>query len=243
MENPWRQMPLFIYEAHMGLPNVEQLQALNKIMKKQWAACPGTASAAIIGIAGGNGLEHCRDTCEIVYGIDVNTEYLQACARRFQPGFGKRLQLIEADVAADSTHLPQAELLMANLVIEYIGTEIFCKKAAESQAKYISCVIQINVKNTFVSDSPYQTEFEEIGQFHHDVSEDELTTAFQAYGYQQVVREVTDLPNGKQFVRLDYSLETCPAAGGNGQTHTGGPPPGAGRRPGRGRIIQNEYFV
>lgn len=206
MDNPWRQMPLFIYEAHMGLPDVAQLQALNLIMKRQWAAYPDTASAAIIGIAGGNGLEHCGDTCEIVYGIDVNTEYLQECGRRFQPSLGKRLQLIEADVAADSTQLPKAELLIANLVIEYIGTEIFCKKAAESRAKYISCVLQATAQNAFVSESPYQTEFEEIGRFHHDVTEDELTAALQAYGYQHTVREVTNLPNGKQLLRLDYSF-------------------------------------
>lgn len=33
MMNPWEQMPLYIYEVHMSLEQVAQLQALNCIMK------------------------------------------------------------------------------------------------------------------------------------------------------------------------------------------------------------------
>lgn len=223
MKNPWQQMPLAVYEAHMGFDGIEQLQALNRIMKSQWTAYAGAVSAAVLGVAGGNGLEYCGTNLEIIYGIDVNAEYLQECGRRFFPSLGSRLQLIEADIGKLGTRLPEVDLLIADLVIEYMGTEIFCAKAAESLAKYISCVIQAVAKNDFVSESPYQSEFEEIGLFHHDINEITLTANFQKYGYQQVVREVIDLPNGKQFVRLDYCWSK-----GETMSET---------------IIQNEYFV
>lgn len=188
----------------MGLCGIEQLQTLNRIMKNQWTICPGAVKAAVLGIAGGNGLEHCGPDWDIIYGIDVNAEYLQECGRRFFPSLGSHLQLIEADISRPDTRLPKVELLIADLVIEYIGTEIFCGKAAETQAECISCVIQATTNSEFVSESPYQSEFEEIGLLHHDIHESELAKDFQQHGYHRVAREVVDLPNGKQLIRLDY---------------------------------------
>ena len=87
MVNPWRKMPLAVYEAHMKLCGIEQLQALNQIMKSQWACCPGAIKAAVLGVAVGNGLEHCGPGWEVIYGIDVNAGYLQECGRRFFPAW------------------------------------------------------------------------------------------------------------------------------------------------------------
>ena len=72
MKNPWQQMPLAVYEAHMGFDGIEQLQALNRIMKSQWTAYAGAVSAAVLGVASGNGLEYCGHNLEIIYGIDVS---------------------------------------------------------------------------------------------------------------------------------------------------------------------------
>ena len=35
MKNPWIDIPLEIYESHMSLSDVAQLQALNSIMREQ----------------------------------------------------------------------------------------------------------------------------------------------------------------------------------------------------------------
>ena len=59
MKNPWEEIDLEIYESHMRLDSVMQLQAMNAIMKKQLEAYPA-ATAMILGVAGGNGLEHIR---------------------------------------------------------------------------------------------------------------------------------------------------------------------------------------
>lgn len=55
--NPWQKITLDTYENHMQLASVMQLQALNTMMKEQLASYPVT-SVMILGIAGGNGLEH-----------------------------------------------------------------------------------------------------------------------------------------------------------------------------------------
>lgn len=55
--NPWLSIPLHIYEKHMRLETVYQLQAINKIMKSQIGSYD-IESFAILGIAGGNGLNH-----------------------------------------------------------------------------------------------------------------------------------------------------------------------------------------
>ena len=67
--NPWKEIRLSDYENHMSLDSVQQLQALNQIMKEQFRIyemfrakpdiydeLPGYAM--ILGVAGGNGLEH-----------------------------------------------------------------------------------------------------------------------------------------------------------------------------------------
>lgn len=74
-ENPWESISLRDYEEHMKLDNVRQLQTLNLLMKEQIEQYP-IASLIILGIAGGNGLEHVNPTqIKTVYGIDINKDY------------------------------------------------------------------------------------------------------------------------------------------------------------------------
>lgn len=90
MKNPWCTVPLKDYEAHMGLDAVAQLQALNRLMKSQFEAYPAKR-IAVLGVAGGNGLEHIPPGTEKIYAIDVNRDYLNVCSERFQTSMGNRL--------------------------------------------------------------------------------------------------------------------------------------------------------
>ena len=76
--NPWKEIPLGDYENHMSLESVNQLQTLNSIMKGQLSDYD-VSVAMILGVAGGNGLEHV-DTGKYtaVYGVDINEGYLNA---------------------------------------------------------------------------------------------------------------------------------------------------------------------
>ena len=70
MSNPWEEISLDDYEKHMSLESVRQLQALDSIMKEQFSAYP-VETAAVLGVAGGNGLEHIA--WELQAETDLNT--------------------------------------------------------------------------------------------------------------------------------------------------------------------------
>ena len=57
MNNPWKCINLSDYEKHMALASVKQLQALNQMMKGQLNKY-NVQTVMILGVAGGNGLEH-----------------------------------------------------------------------------------------------------------------------------------------------------------------------------------------
>lgn len=59
MVNPWKEISLSDYENHMSLDSVRQLQSLNLTMKEQLDGYD-VKTVMIIGIAGGNGLEHVK---------------------------------------------------------------------------------------------------------------------------------------------------------------------------------------
>lgn len=205
--NPWQKVPLTVYEGHMSGTDVQQLQALNRVMKAQWQAYPAAETAAVLGVAGGNGLEHCGSMIKMIYGIDINKLYLEVCSQRHGEALKGRLELLQLDLIAEHTQLPKVDLLIADLVIEYIGIEKFCKKAAESLAKMVSCVIQLPISSGFVSDSPYQAQLQEIGELHCDIPVEALEKAFALYGYREAYNEVVQLPNGKCLQRLDYQRQ------------------------------------
>ena len=143
MSNPWEEIRLEDYEKHMAQDSVRQQQALSGIMKAQLEAYP-VRTAMIFGIAGGNGLEHIDpEKYDRVYGIDINREYLQTAEERFA-GLGEKLQLMCLDLTKDAGKLPEAELVIADLVIEYIGYAAFTAAVKQAGARFVSCVIQIN---------------------------------------------------------------------------------------------------
>lgn len=205
--NPWNLVPLGTYEAHMSLPEVAQIQALNRMMKSQFSACPEAASAAVLGVAGGNGLEHAQHL-KLVYGIDINQEYLDVCGQRYGPMLGQRLRLLRLDVNELEAKLPEVDLILADLFIEYVGIETFCEKAVQAGPRWISCVIQASDQHSeFVSESPYQNEFQAVSTLHQDVDEAALTEALSKRGYHTALRDAVKLPNGKMLLRVDYTRE------------------------------------
>ena len=62
-------------------------------------------------------------------------------------------------------------MIIANLLIEYIGYECFKKAVKQVNPKYVSCVIQINMEGNWVSDSPYIHVFDALEQIYHQIEE------------------------------------------------------------------------
>ena len=204
MSNPWEDISLDDYENHMSLGSVRQLQAMNSIMKEQLSAYP-VESAMILGIAGGNGLEHVNtDKYRKIYGVDINADYLSAVAQRYAELSGV-LECLHLDLVNETEKLPHTQLLIANLLIEYIGYPAFQNAVIQIAPEYVSCVIQINTdENQWVSESPYLHAFDRLDEVHHQMEEAALTAAMNEIGYSLILQESCPLPNGKALVRLDY---------------------------------------
>ena len=206
MANPWEEIPLSDYENHMRLDSVMQLQSMNQMMKGQFNAYP-VCSVMILGIAGGNGLEHIdKNIFKKIYGIDINKEYLNVVKERFSD-ISDILECIQLNLIEETDKLPKAELLVANLLIEYIGYDCFKKAIKQVQPQYISCIIQINADDSFVSDSPYVHTFDGLDKVHHQMEENSLIQTLNDIGYKLIAQTENPLPNGKKLVQLDFENE------------------------------------
>jgi len=119
--NPWLALPLEDYEGHMGSAAVSQLAPLADLFGEALVRLR-PRSVAVLGVAGGNGLQHVDGTLTTrVVGIDVNPAYLAATRARFPDLRG--LDLRCADLERDD--LPEVEpvsLVHAALVFEHAGT-------------------------------------------------------------------------------------------------------------------------
>lgn len=203
MKNPWKEISLTDYENHMKLDSVMQLQAMNEMMKGQFYTYP-VSSIMIFGIAGGNGLEHIpKDKFNKIYGIDINSSYLQTVVQRYSELNGL-LECLCIDLINETDKLPKAEMVIANLLIEYIGYDCFQKAIAQASPKYVSCIIQINIKGSWVSASPYLHVFDELEQVHHQMEKQSLEKAMSKIDYHAIKTLEHMLPNGKKLVQIDF---------------------------------------
>lgn len=202
--NPWEEISLSDYENHMSLSSVNQLQAMNKMMKFQFEAYPVT-SAIVFGVAGGNGLEHVNlKKYSKIYGIDINNAYLDNVKKRYS-FMEDILECKRIDLICEPDMLPEAELVIANLVIEYVGLEPFKKGILKTGARYVSCIIQINTdEESWVSDSPYLHSFDGLDAVHHQMEEQSLVMAMNEIGFDMLKKDAMPLPNGKKLVMLDF---------------------------------------
>lgn len=205
--NPWNEIKLDDYENHMSLDSVNQLQTMNAIMKEQFEAYP-VETSMVLGVAGGNGLEHVRkDKYKTVYGVDINEDYLCKVDKRY-PQLQGVLKCLKIDLINEADKLPEAQLVIANLLIEYIGYPAFQNAIQKIDPEYVSCVIQINTDTAqWVSDSPYLHAFDRLDEVHHQMEGSALEEAMKEIGYSLILNTLKDLPNGKALQRLDFKKD------------------------------------
>lgn len=203
MKNPWESIPLTDYENHMMLDSVMQLQAMNQMMKDQLNNY-SVSKVIILGIAGGNGLEHIqKDKIKTVYGVDINLSYLKETVCRY-PDLNGTLECLCVNLESETNCLPKADLVVANLLIEYIGYECFQKTIQHVNPKYVSCVIQVNIGENWVSDSPYLHVFDGLDQVHHLIEKKKLEETMAEIGYKSIKTSEYILPNEKKLVQIDF---------------------------------------
>ena len=206
MSNPWEAIDLSIYEKHMSSAEVYQLQLLNEITKEQLMDNE-QAYVSVLGVAGGNGLDNIDiSKTKKVYAVDINKNYLDICRERYE-FMGEALELLCMDLTDEDAFLPFTNLLICNLIVEYIGEEKFVAtiERNKNNVEVVSCVIQKNNNNSFVSNSEHNSHFDPILSIHHDVDEDKLKNLFATIKFNCIKSKEYLLPNGKKFIRMDFS--------------------------------------
>jgi len=214
--NAWNCIKPNDYDAHMAHPNVAQTQMLNRIIKEQFELLPQEqrthSCVAILGITNGNGLEHVIP-CEIakVIGIDINKRFLDECRVRYKDVESK-LTLFQLDLMEDTDKsveiLSECDLIIANLIIKHIYLENFIKiiTGLPKKNQIISCVIQVNPDGIAVSKSGFEHIFEDISNQREEEKEDLIVPLMNENGFMITNRAIYELPNGKQFIRLDFTV-------------------------------------
>lgn len=213
-DHPWTSIPLEIYERHMSSDQVFQTQALDRATHERLSRYPHVR-LLMLGIAGGNGLDQVDAAkVEAVYGVDVNADYLEACTSRY-PSLQGKLETLHMDIGESSlwSTLPIADLIIADLIIEYIGIPLFTACMSEYRERYrtqpkrsvtLSCITQRNNGVGFVSDTSDTTAFDGLMTIHHDIDENELHSALELVGVERIHVCTYRMPNGKELVRQDF---------------------------------------
>ncbi|WP_138751277.1 class I SAM-dependent methyltransferase [Paenibacillus sinopodophylli] len=205
MNNPWQEINLDTYENHMKSEAVFQLQTLNQITKEQ---CEGYGHeiVGILGVAGGNGLDGIDlHTTNKIYGFDINEDYLAVCQSRYAY-MGNTLELVQCDIRDHSFTLPKTDLLLANLIIEYVGDASFVSFINQNRnhVGVVSCTIQNSQADGFVSQSDYKSAFDPLLSISHTINAEKLIHLFANENFSCLKTQAYTLPNGKTFIRLDF---------------------------------------
>jgi hypothetical protein len=199
MSNPWLAIALEDYEGHMGSGNVRQLEALSDLFKRALDLCM-PESVAILGVAGGNGLDLVdRATTKRIVGVDINAQYLQAVRQRYGALAG--LELYCSDLAVEPLSLVPVDLVHVALVFEHTGLGC-CLENALSLVAFggsLSVVLQLPSETgqdvtvtRYSSMQALRDHFVliDVSQFHQRLEEK---------GFHLFHQEQRPLPDGKAF--------------------------------------------
>jgi hypothetical protein len=200
MSNPWLDIPLDDYEGHMALPTVGQAQMLAEQLYRAIVRWTPT-SIAVIGCAGGNGLERiAAGMVERVVAVDVNPDYIE----RTRVRHGQRLrglELVCADVQSESLVYDSVGLTFAALLFEYVdvlSTLMTLKRNSRPRA-ILTTVLQLPHPTIHaVSPSPYKS-LNSLACAMALVAPETLCHAAVDVGFAAIDSATIELSSGKRF--------------------------------------------
>jgi predicted TPR repeat methyltransferase len=205
MRNPWLDIPLGDYEAHMALPYVAQARLLAELLDEAIAR-HRPRSVAVLGCAGGNGFERVPASVERLVGVDLNPAYIararERYAARFAPG---RLELLASDVQTEAFSFAPVDLNFAGLLFEYVDlsptlANAACMLRAEG---VLVAVLQLPGDVAVVTPSPY-TSLAALSSVMRLVTPHELQSAAEGAGFRFVAQEERAAAGGKRFQVQTY---------------------------------------
>lgn len=199
MRNPWLSIPLSDYEGHMDADAVRQLGALSELFGHALACCL-PESVAVLGVAGGNGLERIDSgITKRVVGLDINPAYLDAVRQRHRgiPG----LELRCADFSAQALKITPVQLVHAALVFEHAGLGPCLENALSLVAPggHLSAVLQLPSEvEPGVSETPYAS-IKMLRDHFTLIDPAQFRTALEGRGLHLEQEKTCSLPAGKAF--------------------------------------------
>ncbi len=105
----------------MGPEGAAQLRVLSDLFRCVLESSR-PASVSVLGVAGGNGLEHVdRAVTTRVVGIDINPQYLEEVQRRFSHLGGLELHCV--DLSEQRPEVAPVDVVHAALIFEHCGIE------------------------------------------------------------------------------------------------------------------------
>ena len=207
MRNPWLDIPLADYEAHMASPEVAQAQMIGASLA-ELLQIQRPRSLAVIGCAGGNGFERIQrlQTTRVV-GVDINPAYLAEARRRFDGAFD-RLELICADIgagAADVAFEP-VDLIFAALIFEYVDARVVLPRLAArlSTGGLLAVLLQLPSLGVPEITRISHTRLAALAPVMRLVDPEAIADAARTAGLAQSGTRRIDLPTGKSFQLLRF---------------------------------------
>jgi SAM-dependent methyltransferase len=200
MPNPWLDIPLEDYEGHMSLPAIGQARMLADqlalLMERE-----RPTSIAIIGCAGGNGLDRVEPgQVKRVVAVDINPAYIEAVGIRHRRRL-TGLELYCADIQSGSFQFEPVDLIYAALLFEYVdvGAALATLKRVCRSGGLLATLIQLpHHDHGVVSPSPY-TSLKMLAPVMRLIAPAELSRLALAAGFAAADCELIELPSGKQF--------------------------------------------
>lgn len=196
--NVWVDVPLSDYEAHMDSPAVAQLPALVELFAMALSIVR-PQSVAVLGIAGGNGLDVLDLRCVTrVVGIDINAEYLATTAARHSDRLPLDLRCLDLSREA-VTNIEPVDLVHAALIFEHAGTGPALDAAIQLVAPsgHLSVVLQLPASGDVPAPPSAFASIERVRGESAPVDRDAFVADLRARGFDVVHQHTRAVASGK----------------------------------------------
>jgi SAM-dependent methyltransferase len=201
--NPWINIPLDDYEAHMAMPTVGQARMLADELAAA-VAQHRPSSLALLGCAGGNGLEKLIDApLSRVVCVDINASYIASLRERY----GARLGNLECHVSeVEKLSISgEVDLVFGGLIFEYTALDEALASVRRLLRKggVLCALVQVPATGlSTVSPSPYAKALTTLSDFFRYVSPEQFIDEAQHKKLTLIDRQLVNLDSGKSFTRM-----------------------------------------
>lgn len=206
--NPWLEIKLNDYESHMALSSIAQAQYLSGLLAK-YIEKYSPKSAAILGCAGGNGLDVISNSSlDRVVCIDINPAYIGVAKERFSSKF-RQGEFLCADILSSSFSFKPVDLIFAGLIFEYVDYNAALANISKviNQSGKLAVVLQLPSEGiSEISPSQY-TSLNKLSEIFNFVSPKGFQKTAKLHKFEIIESKLTTLESGKSFQEMVFRKE------------------------------------